>query len=183
MASEIGVQKIQHTNGTTAITIDSSGNVTAGGNIITPARPAFSVKRVDTAATGSTGQVQFNTVDTNINSCWDTTNYRFEAPVNGVYHFSFTAMASGSSAGGQLAANNSSNVVIEKSTDGGSNWSHLCNAYSYFTSTTSFPNVSMSGTFTLNSGDYVRVNVELLYIYSNTLAYNLNPTFSGYLIG
>jgi len=177
MASILNVDQINNAAGTTALTIDSSGR------ILTPARPAFSVKRVDTAATGSTGQVQFNTVDTNINSCWDTTNYRFEAPVNGVYHFSFAGMGCGTSAGGQVPANNSSNVVIEKSTDGGSNWSHLCNAYSYFVSTTGYPNASCSGTFTLNSGDYVRVNVEVLYIYSNSSIYNLNPTFSGYLIG
>ena len=33
MASELGVQTIQHTNGTDALTIDSSGNVTATENL------------------------------------------------------------------------------------------------------------------------------------------------------
>ena len=37
MASELGVQTIQHTNGTDAMTIDSSGRV------LTPARPLFRV--------------------------------------------------------------------------------------------------------------------------------------------
>ena len=35
MASELGVQTIQHTNGTDAMTIDS------GGRVLTPQRPAF----------------------------------------------------------------------------------------------------------------------------------------------
>ena len=33
MASEIGVQTIQHTNGTDAMTIDSSGRVTLGSPV------------------------------------------------------------------------------------------------------------------------------------------------------
>ena len=178
MTSILKVSEIQDpTNGNSALTIDNSGHV------LTPERPAFSVKRVDTAAAGATGQIQFNTVDTNINSCWDTTNYRFEAPVAGIYHFSFTGLAAGDTGGGALAANNSFNGIIEKSTDSGSNWSHLCSAYAYYVSTNSYPNVSMSGAFTLNSGDYVRVNVESLYLYSNVESLNYNPTFSGFLVG
>ena len=178
MTSILKVSEIQDpTNSNTALSIDTSGRIT------TPARPAFSVKRVDTAATGTTGQIQFNTVDTNINSCWDTTNYRFEAPVNGVYHFSFTGMAAGTTSGGHFPANSSANAVIEKSTDSGSNWSHLCNAYAFVASSTSFPNITSSGTFTLNSGDYVRVNMYTLYVYSNSSTFDLNPTFSGFLLG
>ena len=177
MASILNVDQINNAAGTNALTIDSSGR------ILTPARPAFSVSRVDTGATGTSGHIQFNTVDTNINSCWDTTNYRFEAPIAGVYHFSFTGMSAGTASGGQLPANVTCNVQMEKSVDSGSNWSHLCNSYNYKPSTSGFHNQAVSGTFTLNNGDYVRINVTAYYIYSNTAPISLNPTFSGFLVG
>ena len=63
MASEIGVQTIQHTNGTNAMTIDSSGRV------LTPARPAFSVYLNSHAATAdntSVGVIPFDTEDFDI---------------------------------------------------------------------------------------------------------------------
>ena len=50
MASELGVQTIQHTNGTDAMTIDSSGYV------IAPARPLFRVGMTNTTS-GSTGGI------------------------------------------------------------------------------------------------------------------------------
>ena len=178
--TELDLATIKDSTGTnTAITIDSDGV------ILTPERPAFSVKLVDaTGPAGATGHIQFNTVDTNINSCWDTTNYRFEAPVAGIYHFSFTGFAAGDAATGNvLQAANSFNGVIQKSTDSGSNWSHLCSAYAYFETSRSYSNVSTSGSFTLNSGDYVRLNVDSLYLYSNLSSLNYNPTFSGFLVG
>lgn len=85
MASEIGVQTIQHTNGTDAMTIDSSGRV------LTPARPAFTV------GFSSSGNLSLNDntlipFDNNSsNDCYDlgsnfnTTTSRFVAPVTGTY--------------------------------------------------------------------------------------------------
>lgn len=85
MASELGVQTIQHTNGTDAMTIDSSGRVN------TPARPAFYAYADDgwigltnaTYATAALNHTQFN-----IGSCYDVSNYKFVAPVAGIYSFS-----------------------------------------------------------------------------------------------
>jgi len=179
VAGNLDVGTIRDAAGTnTAITIDSDGV------ILTPERPAFSVSHtIAGSAGGLTGHIQFNTVDTNINSCWDTTNYRFEAPVAGVYHFSFTGMPANDAAGAQLAANSSSIMNIEKSTDSGSNWSVLANAYNYQSTGTSFPNSSMSRAVTLDSGDYVRINVTTSYLYITNISYPYRPTFSGYLIG
>ena len=83
--SNLLVQNIKHTNGTTAQTVNSSGHV------LTPARPSFFAHRRDQgnqslSATTFT-LVQFNQVDHNIGSHFDTSTYKFNCPVSGVYHF------------------------------------------------------------------------------------------------
>jgi hypothetical protein len=65
--------------------IDSSGRITK------PAQPSFVAKFSGTAKDGSTiNPVQFNTTSLNIGSCFNTSTYKFTAPVAGIY--SFTAM-------------------------------------------------------------------------------------------
>lgn len=88
MASIIGVQELQHTNGTSAMSIDSSGRVT------TPARPAFRAYKSGTAAWQSFGGTSatlmpFDATFLNVGNCYDTTNYKFVVPVDGVYTFYF----------------------------------------------------------------------------------------------
>ena len=180
MASILNVDQIRNAAGTTALTIDSSGR------IVTPARPAFSVTQIEASGNaGQTGHYSFNTVDTNINSCWNTSNNRFEAPVAGVYNFSFTGSAARNSSGTVLFDNENCHLKLEKSTDSGSNWTAICNSYVYFASANGSVhlNMALSGTFTLSNGDYVRINVANNYIHSSTLANERSPTFSGYLIG
>ena len=89
MASEIGVQTIQHTNGTDAITIDS------GGRVKQPTLPRFSAR--DGAQQTATGPavVEFTTADVNVGNCYSTTTYRFTAPVDGDYYFFYTLMSGG----------------------------------------------------------------------------------------
>ena len=84
MASEIGVQTIQHTNGTDAMTIDSSGRV------LTPARPAFRAYADNgwsNLANNTWTTAPFDHVNYDIGSHYDTANYKFVAPVSGIYHF------------------------------------------------------------------------------------------------
>ena len=87
MASEIGVQTIQHTNGTDAMTIDSSGRV------LTPARPSF-FAYVDTSDSSdndytSMTQVDFDAVQHNIGGHFNLSTNKFTAPVSGVYQFNW----------------------------------------------------------------------------------------------
>lgn len=85
MASEIGVQKIQHTNGTDAMTIDSSGRVA------TPTRPSF-LARVSSGQSLSAQTrtvVQFGTTDHNIGNHFSTSTYKFTAPIGGLYQFGY----------------------------------------------------------------------------------------------
>ena len=83
MASEIGVQKIQHTNGTDAMTIDSSGRIHK------PAQPRFRATGngwFDLATSGQWETITgFNTEDFDVGGCFNTSNSQFTVPVSGVY--------------------------------------------------------------------------------------------------
>lgn len=83
MASILGVETLQHTNGTTAATIDSSGR------ILTPARPAFFayLNAHQSNASNTYFKVAFNDTVFNVGSNFDTTNNRFVAPIDGIYQF------------------------------------------------------------------------------------------------
>lgn len=85
MSSVLKVDEIQNTSGTTGLTIDSSGR------LLTPARPAFKAYSSLTGwqSFGGTGFVKmpFNNVQHNIGTHYDTSNYKFVVPCNGVYYF------------------------------------------------------------------------------------------------
>jgi hypothetical protein len=62
--------------------IDSSGRITK------PAQPSFAARWVGTGKDGSTiSPVQFNTTSINVGNCFNTSTYRFTAPIAGVYSF------------------------------------------------------------------------------------------------
>lgn len=92
MASILNVDQIGHSSsGNTALTVDSSGNVSASGRILTPARPAFRVHgstAVWVNFVSNTKVSSLTTVDYNIGNHYSTTDYEFTAPVDGLYHFS-----------------------------------------------------------------------------------------------
>ena len=81
--STLKVQNIQHTNGTTGMTIDS------GGRMLTPNRPAFFAKVNSSQSNIATSQwvdIPFTNIITNQGNYFDGT--LFTAPVTGIYHFS-----------------------------------------------------------------------------------------------
>lgn len=174
MASIINVDQIGHsTSATTALTIDSSGR------ILTPARPAFSVYRTDGSSTGVTGHVTFNNTHFDIGGNWNT-NY-FEAPIAGIYMFSWNMFSSDSS--GNLGAAGSVIVAnIEKSTDGGSSYAtSLYEGVTNVTSTTYREQLNLNGLIQLNANDRIRCNVTTGHAFSDTRTDAL--TFTGFLVG
>ena len=82
MASELGVQTIQHTNGTDALTIDSSGRV------LTPARPAFATDAKE-SATSDGNAVVWTSVKFDVSGSYSISTGKFTAPIAGIYQFQF----------------------------------------------------------------------------------------------
>ena len=85
MASELGVQTIQHTNGTDALTIDS------GGRVNLPAIPCFSGQLTPSNTKDSsspytaTGIIKYDNIIVNRGSCYSASTGLFTAPIAGIY--------------------------------------------------------------------------------------------------
>lgn len=83
MASIIGVETLQHTNGTTAATIDSSGR------ILQPAKPAFQVVKTGTnqsVTSGTLTKIEWTTAVTDIGNHFSIANNEYTIPVSGMYN-------------------------------------------------------------------------------------------------
>jgi len=99
MASEIGVQTIQHTNGTNALTIDSSGNLAAPGNLAVTGRvtqaalPAACFHYQGSDIVGSTTVIPLNTQSVLQGGMTKTANNRIVVPVAGLYKIGFYHLA------------------------------------------------------------------------------------------
>ena len=95
--SNLLVQNIKHTNGTTAQTIDSSGRITA------PNRPVFyAVNGSDTGSVTLSGNYMLSTSGTwttpvNRGNIFNTSNGRFTCTVAGVYQLQGIVTVSGTS--------------------------------------------------------------------------------------
>lgn len=167
------------TNSNTAMTIDSSGRVTQSQ------LPFFHVEAFTTSGTTSqTGVLDFNSVVTNQGSYWNSTNDRFEVPVNGIYQFNFNGFGSRVEAGGVMNNTTDNQVILQKSTDSGSSYTTAsAGGYGFFNSGNGYINLSFSISLSLNSGDYIRFNAIKAYVFISTKANNYFASASGHLIG
>ncbi len=115
MASTLKVNEIQHTGGTSAMTVDSTGR------ILQPAKPAFKAyitgnQNAPSANTFTT--IQFNAENYDIGGNFNTSNYTFTTPVAGIYYFytSYSYVANtGSESGGiiSIAVGGSSIAAVD----------------------------------------------------------------------
>jgi len=172
MASELHVDAIKHSGGTSAMTIDSTGR------ILTPARPAFRARIAgSTGTTGTQGDLVFELEDFDIGGNYDTSNGRFTAPVSGVYWFAFSAMTATNSSGGVLQSGDAFHVDFHK------NGSQIEGARTYeYVGASNQVTTRLVDLINLSASDYVQVNVGSEFAYSQTnSAYD--PVFMGYLIG
>ncbi len=142
------------TNNTERMRIDSSGRVTM------PYQPCFYAYGGPYQNT-SNSVVQFTAAHTNRGSCYNTSNYRFTAPVTGAYAFHYAAMTDGSNYNRFYIRVNGSQA-----------------AGTMFASSDSYESFSGHWVLLLNANDYVDI-----FTGSET---NIHPdyrTFSGYLLG
>ena len=171
MASELGVQTIQHTNGTDAMTIDSSGRVN------TPARPAFSCRPTSAIARTSTGwnTLDFDTVDFDIGSNLHADGY-FVCPVDGIYHFDYRVRFDSIGSGFLIIALASATSGVPSSTDSVYNNSYVIDG----DPPTDYQSMMTSTTLKLEAGDNVSP-----YYYTTDTSYTIQATssFSGFLVG
>ena len=162
MASELGVQTIQHTNGTDALTIGSDGSVTTQGAFLPgglTAWPAFSASYTgpsDWYALGSGAVLAFNNVTSsgdeymgfNNGGHYNTSTYAFTCPIDGIYFFTFNLYtANADTANGFSLAKNGTYMKTGSGTD-------INNTY-----VAGADDISVSSSFTLYlaSGDTIDV--------------------------
>ena len=163
MASTLKVNTIQHTGGTTGMTIDSTGR------ILTPARPSFMARRTSQNAAGV---VVFDTAVVNQGGHYNTSNGRITEPVDGSYQFNFYSILQG----------NYTNAYIQLYVSGlrikGGDYHFSYNMGSVWHT------VSYSQVVSLSANDYVEI-----YSYTGTGSGNVVwhgnnwGSWSGYLLG
>ena len=82
MSSTLRVNELQNLNGTSAMTIDSTGAINR------TYLPAFHAYGINNGTYTTTGDVPFNTTLLNNGNHFSTSTYTFTAPVSGIYSFS-----------------------------------------------------------------------------------------------
>ena len=136
-----------HTAGTERLRINSNGQVTQS------AQPSFAVNVSSNAYTVNNGVLPFNATRHNTGSHFNTSNYRFTAPVAGRYLFTFHSIVNGSVNSGQQHYDIRINNSVSRGMS--SHFSNLAN--------NNWDQVSSSYIFELSANDYVQ-----MYSVSNT---------------
>ena len=172
--SNLLVQNIKHTNGTTAQTIDSSGRV------LQPSVPAFRVgltSSQDVTQTGSFLDVVWNEGTTSeSDNCFTQGGFSWSsgivtAPISGIYHFDLLARIDAVSSGYIIMK------IIKNNEVSGNKELYSIEG----TQSSAYQDVSASGIFKLVANDTVKVQYYPDSDSSTTIT--TDSIFSGHLIG
>ena len=177
MSSILKVSTLQDpTNSNTALQIDSSGRIT------TPAKPAFLARNAGsgTLTEGNYHQIlPFDTVDFDIGNNYDTTNYNYVCPVDGIYFFALNARidnAGGSYVRGIIYKGDDAATQTNPHQQHGNALMAIDGDYA-----TNYRTITVSGILQCSAGDKVTAigghNTDTL-IYLTT-----ESQFSGFLVG
>ena len=175
MASEIGVQKIQHTNGTDAMTIDSSGRVFRS---VVPAFSAYLNSTHNIASAATDEKIVFNAEIFDHGGGFNTTTGEYTAPVSGLYQINFNLNFSGS---GQSAR-----YVRGRLYKNGSFSTDMVQVHNHISNETGDADYAQCGLATVV--DLTANDVLSIYAATSNDALVVAPTtrsthFSGFLIG
>ena len=174
MASTLKVNTIQHTGGTTGLTIDSSGR------ILQPNKPAYHIyRKTGGGGTGVNGVVAWNTAKVNVGTMSNLSSGITTIPVSGLYHLYVIGLST-SSSGGNMTGDMV--IRIETSTDGNT-FSAQNTAFAHYVSgALGFIHVTASVTLDLTANTQVRNQITSGYCYID----NSDEPYTyagGYLIG
>ena len=162
----IGFRVNQNVSGFNPMNIDTSGRVT------TPYQPAFVVSNSSNVNVSSDSVINWNQVDVNIGSHFNTSNNRFVCPVAGVYSFSIQVTINGMSSPGNY------NAAYFKVN--GSGTGHRFRSRTY-NNTSEWSGISGTALLRLNANDYVELTA---YSHTGYMTWQGNEYhFYGYLIG
>ena len=148
--SNILVQNIKHTNGTTAQTIDSSGRV------LTPTRPAFRARRINNLSLGGGNDTQnliMNAVDFDIGSGYNTGTGFYTVPLGGIYFFFLNARFD------DVASGAYSRAIIHNDKTGATSYTDLENVLHSIVGTgmsTNYHTINASGLLQCATNDTIK---------------------------
>jgi hypothetical protein len=158
VAGDLKVDTIKHTNGTTAITIDSDGAIVKeAGYIADVGLTTANSQDTSNPFTITADPIKFDLIRTNKNNMYTSSNGRFTAPIDGLYRMSYSLLADDFYTGdfGIIVQKNGSDL-----SDRGRSYGQVANEYRQHSSTF---------TIELDANDYlsIRMSVGQLYIDSD----------------
>ena len=163
--SNLLVQNIKHTNGTTAQTIDSTGRIS------TPVRPAFRAHKTDGNVSATNNYIP-NVASFNVGNHYSTSTGKFTCPINGVYVFHANVLSASNQEENDLSLFlNGTSVpddrLVRSRVDNGGNSNSFGTANIYFV-----------GNFSTSDEVFLRVTDGEFFGTDRTWA-----QFGGYLLG
>lgn len=152
---------IQHTNGTSVFTVDSTGRIIRPA---TAAQPMFAARGAESNFTTTNGSdLPFNNAFFNYGSHFNTTTFRFTCPVAGFYLFTVSLFTNGGTGRVAIKVNNTAYQNLQ------ANWGNTTSHW------------SQSVIWRLNANDFVTVG-DWQSI-SGAVPYMGHSHFCGYLLG
>jgi hypothetical protein len=175
ISGNLDVGTIRSTNGTTAMSVDSSGRVTQ------PNKPSWHVYyKTGSGGTGLTGVIAWNTAHKNVGTMCNLSTGIVTVPVTGTYYI-YTALLGTNSGGGAMSED--MNGFIDVDTGSGfTSKARVFNDFSIIGNGSGYITGHIFLTYPLSASDQIRINVSAGHAYAEN---NDDPFsyFGGFLIG
>ena len=176
MASELGVQTIQHTNGTDALTIDSAGHT----KLPNTNRSVFKAYKSSnsTISNNSETVAVFDTEDFDLNSTYDTSNGRYTPAKAGYYQLNESL---------EVVPDNNEDITLFMTIKKNGSTIVGSHAFSYDVGSGADSSVAINTLVYSDGNDYFDVRIYH-YDYTNTSSITLRgvayarTAFSGFLV-